>query len=283
MHSWRKTTGKHSLFDPIISQLARLTLGYRCNKIAKHFDEFLSPHLAQTPLQRNACFCIRHQVYCNELGILDIKQEPLESDEYDNHAYHALVMHKPTQVYAGTVRVVHSPSSKRKLPLEKHFLKHILPGKAHPEDFPRDSICEISRLAVTSNFRRRFSDKFCGAATGAINEAISFETKPVTNSANELRRFPLVTTGLYLSAASIVLQNKVPHCFALMEPLLARNLANINIKFEQISPIINFKGQRAIFYLNANNLAASLTSELNQLLQHVDTVLFKGSSNSALQ
>lgn len=256
---------KKWMHKPVVGILIRALIRQQANKeaksIARHFAQYLEPKLAGDSDAKNSCFGIRHKVYCEELKFEPEKDDKLEMDDFDSHALHCLIQHKATESYAGTVRVVYSKSESQLLPLEKYCLDSINHPTLSPQNFPREQICEISRLAVPAEFRRRQTDKFGGAATGVINES--------TYSEQELRCFPFIAVGLYLSAASILLKHGMVHCFVMMEPRLARSLSFVGIQFEQIGPVVDYHGKRAPYYIDPNSLFETLSPGFKLLFKSI--------------
>ena len=250
---------------PIIGWVAKAILRFGANReakqIANHFAQFLEPQLAVGDSMRENAYRIRHNVYCEELNFEPVKDNKQEIDDFDRHSYHCLIQHKSTKNFAGTVRVVYSRNEGEQLPLEKYCLDSIDHKTLTPANFARHEICEISRLAVPAEFRRRQADKFAGAATGAINENVYSET--------ELRCFPFIAVGLYLSAASILIDRGINHCFVMMEPRLARSLAFVGIPFEQIGPVVEYHGKRAPYYIDPRTLQKTLSPGFKRLYRNI--------------
>ncbi len=221
------------------------------NRISAHFAEYFEPIIAQESQLRSNAFSIRHRVYCEELHFEPVTDNALERDEFDHYSIHCLLRHIATDAYAGTVRIVRPQSTSELLPIEKFCLESITHETLHPKLFARDQICEISRLAVPAEYRRRKSDHFDGAATGVINQAVYSE--------KELRCFPFIAVGLYLAAATAILANDIAHTYVMMEPRLARSMSFIGIKFEKIGPTIEYHGKRAPYYINPHLFFASLS------------------------
>jgi N-acyl amino acid synthase of PEP-CTERM/exosortase system len=117
-------------------------------------------------------------------------------------------------------------------------------------------------------FRRRQSDKFKGASTGAINTHSYSDT--------ELRCFPFIAIGLYLSAASVVIEKDIKHTFVMMEPRLARSMRFVGIQFEQIGPTINYHGKRAPYYINPSLLMQNLSPSFKIMLRDIRKTLNHG-------
>ena len=137
----------------------------------------------------------------------------------------------------------------------------------HPKNFNRNEICEISRLAVKADFRRRKTDQFKGSGTGVIQETSYSEV--------ELRCFPFIAVGLYFSAASVILQNNIKHTYVMMEPRLARSLRFIGIKFDQLGPVVDYHGQRAPFYINPSLFYSSLRPSFGVMLRNIQNQVKK--------
>lgn len=231
------------------------------SRMATHFSSFMLPKLATSKKEINDSFALRHGVYCEELNFEAVRDNGLENDAFDAHALHCLIEHKSTNKYVGTIRVVCSSDSSELLPLEKYCLDSIDHPNLHPANFPREKICEISRLAVPKEFRRRRADQHEGAATGVINETAYSET--------ELRCFPFIAVGLYLSAASITLNKGIDHCFVMMEPRLARSMKFIGIEFTRIGPVVEYHGKRAPYHIDPRTLVETLSPGFIKLLSNI--------------
>ena len=229
--------------------------------VARHFSTYLYPLVADTTELSNESYRIRNDVYCDELNFLDTGHNGLEVDDFDKYSTHCLIQHIPTTRFSGTVRVVRPETNQHSIPLQKYCSESISKDKINPKDFAPHEICEISRLAVPKDFRKRQTDNFKGAATGVINQQIYSE--------NELRCFPFIAVGLYLSAASIVIENNIKHTFVMMEPRLARSMSFIGIQFEQIGPAVNYHGKRAPYYINPSLLMENLTPGFQVMLKDI--------------
>lgn len=257
---------------PIIGPLVKMAMDYVVNReassIANHFANYLSPVIAHSIDLKTKCYNIRHEVYCDELKFEPTNPARIEKDYFDDHSLHCLIEHKPTNRYAGTVRVVRPEKTNEFIPIQKYCLNSISPGKINPNDFKPYEICEISRLAVPSEFRKRQTDKYKGASVGVINQQIYSE--------NELRCFPFIAIGLYLSAASLVIENDIKHTFVMMEPRLARSMRFVGIQFEQIGPIVDYHGQRAPYYINPQLLMKNLTPGFQIMLKNIRKTLNHG-------
>jgi N-acyl amino acid synthase of PEP-CTERM/exosortase system len=201
------------------------------------------------------------------MSYLPICENSLEKTPTDDHSLHCTIQHKRSQHFAGTVRLVYTDNKQQTLPVEQFCEQGIWDTAYHPDAFPRDQICEISRLAVPASFRRRKMDKFKNAATGGINE--------YEYSEQEMRCFPFVAIGLYLAAGAAALKSNKPHVFVMMEPRLARNMQFVGITFKQIGETVSYHGKRAPYYINAHDFKRQLKPGFKQMLGNIDKQLYQ--------
>jgi N-acyl amino acid synthase of PEP-CTERM/exosortase system len=250
------------IIGPIVKRVMNYAVSRQATQISKHFSEYLHAVVAFEDTDKAESFKIRHNVYCEELKFEDVKPSGEEMDDFDSHSTHCLIKHIPTGAYAGTVRIVKSSNKEELLPIEKYCISSIDEKSVHPNDFPRTQICEISRLAIPAQFRKRATDKFTGSATGVINEHIYSE--------RELRCFPFIAVGLYLSVASVCYHQGIQHCFVMMEPRLARSLRFVGIQFDKVGPVVDYHGRRAPYYISRELLMAGLSPGFQKMLKNID-------------
>ena len=260
----KSIVGRHSKLGKALGGLEKLQ---EAKFISKHFSDFLEPVVAQSQSTRDQSYTIRHNVYCEELGFEPLRSDKLEKDEFDTFSSPCLIKHRRSGHYAGTVRLVRPQSEEQLLPIEKFCLDSITHETLNPRNFARQDICEISRLAVPLEFRKRQMDKFSGAAIGVINEH--------TYSENELRCFPFISIGLYFSAAALVIHNDIKHTYVMMEPRLARSMRFIGIQFEQIGPVVDYHGKRAPYYINPTLLFHNLRPSFRVMLNDIQETIGK--------
>jgi len=202
--------------------------------------------VANTPKLQAEVYKIRYKVYCQELGYEREEDCPngMEQDIYDQHSIHCLLLHRKSAVYAGSVRLVlpdpHGVGMN--LPFERFY------GHLHLRDLPYGSFGEISRLAVTANFRK--------------------QSKQVES---ETRLFPLIPLGLYLAAISVGQEFNLDGAFALMQPRLARHLRRFGINYHQVGELIEFHGQRGLFHFSLQAVLSDLNPTSFNLLKALQT------------
>lgn len=228
------------------------------NDLTTSFQKYFMVILADTPELRDEVYRIRYAVYCDELRYEPPKDNPggLEKDIYDNHSWHCLLLHRPSNQLAGCVRLVyHDPGNiQTPLPFEARFKNILYPDYTDKMPPNRGNFGEISRLAVPNNFRRRKSDD--GALLG--------DTSIQAATSQGQRKFPYIPLGLYLAAAAVGVELGLD-AFAIMEPRLARHLKRFGIVFQQAGEIIEYRGKRAPFYIDHNELLKTLQQPVRGL------------------
>lgn len=265
--SWSKTILNTPVIGNVAKRFASAKISNDATRISEHFTQFLQPQIANSDALIEEVYKIRHQVYCDELNFLPKSPNGLEQDAFDKHSDFLLIKHLPSNRFTSCVRVVKSSSSDELLPLE-HFCKDsIQHDEFDPALFKRDEICEFSRLAVISDFRRRKSDKYAGSGTGVISET--------TYSEQELRCFPFIAIGLYMTAATMALNSGIKHAFVMMEPRLARSMKFVGIKFIQIGEPIEYHGKRAPYYINAEIFMSNLDKGFKALFIEINKEIEK--------
>jgi N-acyl amino acid synthase of PEP-CTERM/exosortase system len=245
----------------MIKRVASIKVNKDANEIAVHFTQFLKPQYALTNELKDEVYRIRHHVYCEELSFESQKPNGMETDDFDSHSIYTLLQHKPSSNYTSCVRVVCSKNENELLPIEKYCYAAIQNKEYNPKNFNREDIGEISRLAVKAGFRRRGNDNFKGAEIGVIRED--------TYSESELRCFPFIAIGLYMSAATLAIESGIKHCFVMMEPRLARSMKFVGINFIQIGEPIDYHGLRAPYYINPQIFLDNLSGGFKSLYREI--------------
>jgi N-acyl-L-homoserine lactone synthetase len=97
---------------------------------------------------------LRYKVYCEEWGFERPEDHPdgLEKDVYDKSAVH-FAAKDSTQKIVGTIRLI--LNSSEGFPIEKYCQLDI-----NKDELPRESLAEISRLAISKEYRRRAEDRY---------------------------------------------------------------------------------------------------------------------------
>jgi N-acyl amino acid synthase of PEP-CTERM/exosortase system len=164
------------------------------------YNALFEPIEATTPEQLREAFRLRYQVYCVENQFLDPADNPgeLETDGYDAHSLHALLLHKPTGLVAGTVRLVlpRPCNPLGSLPIHRVCSD---PRLADGDFLPADRTAEFSRFAISKQFRRRAGDDLYGAVG------------PIDGIPDPRRIIPHLTLGLMAVALRMIQATDINH------------------------------------------------------------------------
>lgn len=228
--------------------------------LAENFDEYFEIKLANTEYLKNESYKIRHTVYSQELGWEPINPAGIEVDECDPYAFSLLLVHKRTQRFAGTVRLVVPPPSNpnSKLPFELHCADTLNREVIDPDAIKRGSFGEISRLSVPNQFRRRLDEK----NTPFVIQEFSGDD---IFSEVERRNFPNIAIGLYLSVIAMVNMCNHSHMFVVVEPRLNKRLKRLGLHFQQCGEELDYHGTRALFCLERKDFTGNLNAEVLEL------------------
>lgn len=187
---------------------------------------------------------LRYQVYCIETGFESSRNNPngLEKDPSDEHAFHSLLLHRPSSIVAGTVRLI-IPNRERNcsgLPsLEVSEALRTMPASI----LPPETTAEISRFSVSKDFRKRLGD---GLYPSNIKK----------NSPEFLgrRALPSITLGLMRAIVEMTRDAGMTHVTAVVEPALIRLLQRLGIRFERTGERVTYHGTRYPVYRNMSDL-----------------------------
>lgn len=215
------------------------------------FDRYFTIQVAKTPEEKKQVYEIRYNVYCQEFGY-EQRSDGLENDIFDTIAVHCLITHKATGAPAGCTRLI--PASEHQLPIEQQYPYTSILNELGIED--RSTVCEISRLAVDTSFRRRNGETF--SKYGLPNG---------DKRSGEI--FSLITLSALLAGIALADINNTPNGLAMMEPFLPRLLHRSCINFKQVCPIIEYHGQRAGYFANAEVVRSELTDDLKAFYHYI--------------
>lgn len=231
--------------------------------ISEAFDRYFELTIAATPAQLEDVYRIRYQVYCAELAYEREEDCPggREQDEFDARAVHCLLRHKSSGAFAGTVRLVladrNAPAAG--FPFESFCYRSLNEQGQHLLQRPRNSLGEVSRLAVTAAFRKRRGEQSSAAGIPDLSGI----------SAMERRSVPLIALGLCLAATSLGIQGGLDCIFAMMEPRLARHLRRFGIHFRQVGDLMEYHGTRGPFFISREQVLNELNPDVKELLEYI--------------
>lgn len=196
-------------------------------------------------------FALRYQVYVNEWGFESAGDHPegLEYDEFDDHSIHIYARSEESNEVIGSIRMIlDSPFG---FPIERHFdIKEL------PAGINRNAIGEISRLAVSKEYRRRAIDlKIFGAERFAPNQVPRF-----MKNGHDFRRHceHELVRGLYLALYRDSKSRGLTNWYAVMAKGLYVILKRWGISFVQIGPARDYHGTRAPYLVSIKSIERSL-------------------------
>ncbi|HBC58097.1 MAG TPA: PEP-CTERM/exosortase system-associated acyltransferase [Gammaproteobacteria bacterium] len=209
-----------------------------------HFFDYFEILPVKTDEMLDAVFRLRYQVYCLEHPFENPQQcyRGLERDIYDSRSVHCLIRHKRTGWDAATVRLVlpMDGSEFSLLPIEQHCGTSLANYGYRVSSQTRKTAAEISRFAVSREFRRRIGEQ--NVHHGITNKAVQqLDEGPMSN---ERRYLPYITLGLFRSIVQMSADQGIDNWFAVMEPMLLRLLKRFGIEFMRIGTDVEYHGKR---------------------------------------
>jgi len=179
-------------------------------------------------------YALRYQIYCLEREFLCPADYPdgLERDAEDSRSAHFAARNGDGEV-VGTARLVLSGEGEV-FPFEKHC--PAFPDFSPP---PAALAVEVSRLAVSGNYRRRAGDTLYG-----VNE-LEIKRPPETaetGSRHQRANAPLLVLGLYRQMYRYSRDHGIRYWYAAMEKSLARVLAIYGFVFTPIGSEQDYYG-----------------------------------------
>ncbi len=177
---------------------------------------------------------LRYKIYCDECGFEKPEDHPgkMEWDEFDDVATHFCAFDRDTKEIIGTARII--LYSEKNFPIIKHFSLDREAITAIDET----KVGEISRLAISKDFRRRAIDKALYA-----EEKVDISDRKVYNQRR--RQFDLaLVAGLY---RCIYLESRalgLTHWYAVMAKGLYYLLKSRSIIWHPIGPSQDYHGWR---------------------------------------
>jgi len=232
--------------------------------LADAFLTYFDVSLATTLEQREQVARMRYRVYCKEFGYENAEEFPdrLEVDEFDAYSLHCMVTHKRSGLTAGCVRLI-CGSESQVLPLEKYCLNSMYLEYMDALTSNPSNVCEFSRLAVDTSFRRRRGEDHT-----RIGEYDSLDC-----SHQERRTFSLIGIVSFNSAVVVASLNSPQHIIGMMELNVPRLLRRSGLLVEQAGDYMEYHGQRAPYYLSTEVAVDNMREDLRVLYDTIHSRL----------
>jgi len=212
------------------------------DSLLDRFNAHFYTATANTPAQIREAQRVRYQVYCIENSLEQPNPDEIETDRFDSHAVHSLLVYRAAAKALGTVRLI--------LPLpgetEQSFPMQTVLGAAAAREFrklPLHSAAEVSRFSISRQFRR----------TAEEADNVSAEFVSVSG--------PLMRLGLIQSLVRMSFEYGITHWCAMMEPTLLRMLAAMAIRFRAVGPLVEFHGLRQPCYCSLADILEAVRRE----------------------
>jgi N-acyl amino acid synthase of PEP-CTERM/exosortase system len=211
------------------------------------YDRYFIVLPADTPDLLDAAHALRYQVYCVEHPFENPAQQvdERETDQYDAHSVHAVLIAKATGRVVGCVRLIlpAGPDS-RSLPIRDLLTPA---DQSRLDQFDTGRTAEISRYAISKLYRRRQGESFY--------PDVDFPDLPPT----ELRRLvPHMSLGLLQGVARVASSHGITTVCAAMAPPLLRLLEQFGMAFERLGPLIDCHGMRQPCIAECEQLLAGM-------------------------
>lgn len=209
----------------------------------------------------------RYDVFCDELGRVEPtgdfngRGHAIETDRFDPVSRHFIARHKTSGVIAGFMRVI-MPNPQGLNVSDRYTIDQPLPfgvGLAQ--------VGEISRLAVTPDFRRRHSDE--GKPVQGDPET------EMTGRPKGMRQHqPELVLGLYREVYHLCQSEGVDYCVAAMDRRFSRLLNTLGFPFHAVGPLnTTVLPARRVYLISAQEMERSLGSRENCILRFMQEQL----------
>lgn len=177
---------------------------------------------------------LRYKVYCDEWGFEAPEDHPgeVEVDEFDCNSSHFAVIRQDNDEMIGTTRIIFW--SRLGFPLEGH----VVLDSGAMDGIERSKIGEVSRLAVSKDYRRRYVDK-------VMFEFREYDEEYENYTSAERRKVDQeIVLNLYSCIYRECADKKLTHLIAVMADGLYLLLKRIGIIFKKIGPSVDYHGPR---------------------------------------
>lgn len=200
----------------------------------------------------NEVYRLRYKVYCEEWGFEKPEDHPggLETDEYDPHSIHLGAFSQENGDLIGTIRLI--LNSELGFPIEKHCSL-----TTDLSWLNKDKVAEISRLAVSKEYRKR-------AVDGLIynDGEIRTDQKEAAKEILEKRKQEFfIIMGLYTCMYMESARLGLTHWYAVMAKGLRILLRRMSIQLSPIGPEVDYHGLRVPYLGVISDILKNVSEE----------------------
>lgn len=231
------------------------------------FSRYFEIVPALTDALKDHVYAIRHQVYCEELAYEPQRPDRREHDAYDTRSLHVLIRSVRTGEFIGCTRIIRPGARPPQdmLPFENICRAALDRSVVDPGTLPRDTIAEVSRLAVIGRFRRRKGEQ--RKPLPLSDHDFGTSTQP---------RFPYITIGLYLATVELARLNGIGTLFMLTEERLAQHFGKLGVKITAIGLPVEHRGMRIPSMMDTVATLSDLRSTLQPLYRLIAADIARG-------
>ncbi|WP_049773065.1 PEP-CTERM/exosortase system-associated acyltransferase [Nitrosococcus watsonii] len=223
------------------------------------FEKYFKIIPANVVDSKNRFHRLRYQVYSQELQLPDFEAwrypDGREIDEYDNRSICSLLYHRESKNLAGGVRLVlcNSDDPLQPFPIEEHAGHYFDKNLVVPNQLPRRTTAEITRLMLARNFRCRGQEALY---------AHGMDDSNIKDSRSDSRRqFPHPILGLLVALVRMSSECGITHWYAGMEPVLNRRLRQFGANLKPIGPLVEYHGGRRPYLDTIDNVLGRMFRE----------------------
>jgi N-acyl amino acid synthase of PEP-CTERM/exosortase system len=234
------------------------------------FEQYFEVVPAMTPALKDEAYQLRHQVFCEDLGFEPATVDRRERDEYDAQSLHLLIRSVQTGMYVGCTRIirVRPEDAQQLLPYELICAGGLNHGLVDPATLPRQTIAEISRLAIVSRYRQR---------KGERGKPADISSDDFASGARS--RFPYILIGLYLGTVEFARLHDIETLFVLTEPRLALHFRRLGVQIQTIGVAVEHHGLRIPSMMKVNTVHEELKFFFRPLYTTIASEIAAGLSN----
>lgn len=214
-------------------------------------DDWFDIVPAITPQLLDEAFRLRYQVYCRERGYEEAAAftDLRETDSFDRHSVHSLIVSRADASILGTVRLVLADhdSLGSSFPMQQ-ICRNLRIDRIRPLRLSKTA--EISRFAI-SKVARKFS-KVPASQEGCLLKNPGDKAGPAR---------PSMVLGLMKAIVQMSREHGVRDWLAVMDPSLLRLLGRFGIYFQPVGPLVAYHGMRQPCYGNIELLLKRIRKE----------------------
>ena len=229
-------------------------------QLHKHFQTYFQVVPAVTDALVMEAQKIRHDVYCRELGWETVRDDGLEKDAFDDHSLHCLLRSRTREKYIGCIRLVLPTDSGNGLSLPFQETCRGLLDVGHPD--PRVmgdlQVAEVSRLAISADYRRRRNEK---------GRPVSFGDRQSVKE--ERRKFPYIPVALYLGMLEMASRKDIKTLYILTEPLLAKHFSRLGGKLQPVGQGVEHRGLRVPYIMDVEEVLREARLMMRPLIRTI--------------